>query len=263
MPKLFDAGYSPDELRRLTSDPAQLVGVRLYELSDGRARGVRLPGSTPAAGSASRCCWTARWTWLRRALGPAARLAAPRLGGPDLYDPYGYGWPRTFGGGLVTTCGLTFLASPSRTAPSSSASTGAFPTPRREGSRDDRAARRRVRAGGRGRGQAGRALRGEPVADPPHLHPARGGLSPHRGRAQRGFRPTPHMILYHCNLGFPVVAPAPSCWWTTSGCGPATQRRRQAEREHARVRAAGRRVRRAGVLPQAQTGPTGLSARRS
>jgi hypothetical protein len=38
----------------------------------------------------------------------------PDLAGPEQFDPEGYGWLKTFGGGLVTTCGLKHYGQPEK-----------------------------------------------------------------------------------------------------------------------------------------------------
>lgn len=43
---------------------------------------------------------------------PLAWLSSTGIGAPSLYDPVGRGWLRTFGGGLVTTCGLDSFGPP-------------------------------------------------------------------------------------------------------------------------------------------------------
>ena len=41
MPDFYGKHYSPDDLRKLVGNMAQLAGVRPVELSDGKARGMR------------------------------------------------------------------------------------------------------------------------------------------------------------------------------------------------------------------------------
>ncbi|CAN5163528.1 aldose 1-epimerase family protein [soil metagenome] len=43
---------------------------------------------------------------------PLAWLSSTGIGRPDAYEPEGRGWLRTFGGGLVTTCGLDNFGPP-------------------------------------------------------------------------------------------------------------------------------------------------------
>src|SRR5262249_10563315 len=112
VPFLFGRSWSPDELRDRAGDLAQLAGISMATLAEGRARGMRIAD-----------VWTGGLRFrvlLARALDvhaaePSGRPLAwihPDLGGPDQYDPKGYGWLKTFGGGLVTTCGLTHYGQP-------------------------------------------------------------------------------------------------------------------------------------------------------
>jgi len=210
MPKLFDAEYTHDELRRMISDPAQLAGVRLYELSDGRARGVRAAEVYTGSGFRFQVL-------LDRAMdvgfaehsGRPLAWLHPALGGPGLYDPYGYGWLRTFGGGLVTTCGLTFFGQPEQDGAEQLGLHGRISHSPAECVRvttEQRGDEYVLEVEGVVR-QA--ALFGENLSLTRRISTRLGADSLLIEDVVRneGFRPTPHMILYHCNLGFPVVAP--------------------------------------------------------
>src|SRR5690349_11941211 len=113
MPHLFGREYTREELRPFLSGEAQVAGVRLGEWTDGKARGMRVAD-----------VWTGSGLRFQVLLDRALDLGAaefggvplawlhPALGTPALYDPAGYGWARTFGGGLLTTCGLTHFGQP-------------------------------------------------------------------------------------------------------------------------------------------------------
>lgn len=110
MPLLFNRHFTPDDLRRLTGTMDQLAGVRLVEYADGKARG--LCAAEVWTGSGFRFT-----VWLDRGMdiGPAEFAGKPlawlhpALGTPGQFEPEQSGWVRTFGGGLMTTCGLTFF----------------------------------------------------------------------------------------------------------------------------------------------------------
>ncbi|HEX7434205.1 MAG TPA: aldose 1-epimerase family protein [Anaerolineaceae bacterium] len=113
MPKLFNQTYTPAELRRLTGTLDQLAGIRLVEYADGKARGLRAADVYTGSGF--------RFTvWLDRSMdiGPAEFAGKPlawlhpALGTPAQYEPAGAGWLRTFGGGLMTTGGMTHIGAP-------------------------------------------------------------------------------------------------------------------------------------------------------
>jgi hypothetical protein len=210
MPKLFNHDYTPDELRRLTGTLDQLAGVRLYELSDGKARGLRAAEVWTGSGL--------RFTiWLDRAMdiGPAEfngmplAWLHPALGTSGQYEPEGYGWVRTFGGGLVTTCGLTHFGQPEQDGAEVFGLHGRIAhTP---------AANVRVSTGWQGddyvltlEGQVRQAvLFGENLLLTRRITTRLGATSFQIEDQVRndGFRPSPHMILYHCNFGWPIIGP--------------------------------------------------------
>src|SRR5438105_3006822 len=113
MATLFGRDYTRSELQRLTSTLAQVAGVRMLERAEGKARGLRLADVFTGSGfrfevlldraldiGAAEFCGRPL-AWLHPALGPPAQ-----------FEPQGRGWLRTFGGGLITTCGLTHIGQP-------------------------------------------------------------------------------------------------------------------------------------------------------
>lgn len=109
--------YSKEQLETLTSSMALLAGLRPFEYQNGRVRGMR--GIDGWTGSGLRFT-----LWPDRALDigevwfndiPIAWLH-PGLGAPFYYEPNGDGWLRTYGGGLLTTCGLTHFGDPDQHA---------------------------------------------------------------------------------------------------------------------------------------------------
>jgi Domain of unknown function (DUF4432) len=210
MPRLFNRDYTPDALRRLTGTLDQIAGVRLVELSDGKARGLRAADVWTGSGL--------RFTiWLDRAMdiGPAEFCGKPlawlhpALGTPDQYQREGYEWLRTFGGGLVTTCGLTHFGQPDQDGGEAFGLHGRIAhTP---------AYNVRVSTGWQGddyvlmvEGQVRQSvLFGENLLLTRRITTRLGATSFQIEDQVRndGFRRTAHMILYHCNFGFPVIGP--------------------------------------------------------
>ena len=99
----------PPELRRLVGAPDQLVSVEHVVLTEGTGRGapvlmVRNPAGISFEVLLDRAL-DIGWADARNVpLGwrsPRGRASATR------YEPQGPGWSRTFGGGLLTTCGLS------------------------------------------------------------------------------------------------------------------------------------------------------------
>jgi hypothetical protein len=210
MPHLFGKDYAAEELRQLTGMIGQVAGVRLAERSDGRARGMRVAEIRTGSGLEAEVL-------LDRALDLGAVAFAgrplawlnPALGGPELYEPQGAGWVRTFGGGLMTTCGLTHFGQPEQDGAEALGLHG-----RISHTRADHVA---VVEAWRGddyvlqiSGQARQAtLFGENLLLTRTIttHLGSSTLTVDDTVRNDGWRETPHMILYHCNLGFPVVSP--------------------------------------------------------
>jgi hypothetical protein len=114
MARLYGREYTRRELLQKVGDISQVAGVKPYTLSDGRAAGIPaidfrtgtgfaftvLPGRAMDIGFAEwrgiPLCW-------RSATGDVASA---------YYEPEAFGWLRSFSGGLVATCGLTQAGMP-------------------------------------------------------------------------------------------------------------------------------------------------------
>lgn len=113
MGTLFGNAYTRSELIERIGDLRQIAGVKPYVLEDGPERGVRMAELRTGSGLrfdvaldramdipfAEYCgrplCWCS----------PAGVVA------PSFYESEGNGWLRSFFGGLLTTCGLTQVGS--------------------------------------------------------------------------------------------------------------------------------------------------------
>lgn len=210
MPILFNHDFAPAELRRLTGAVDQVAGIRLYELSDGKARGLRAADVWTGSGL--------RFTvWLDRAMdiGPAEfsgkplAWVGPALGTPAQFEPGGYGWSRTWGGGLVNTCGLTHFGQPEQDGPEAFGLHG----------RISHVPAQQVQVSTQWQGDdyvltlEGQVRQSFPFGENLLLTrriTTRLGATSFQIEdrvGNEGFRRTPHMLLYHCNFGFPVVSP--------------------------------------------------------
>ena len=211
MTHLFGRIFTRRELLSYSDNMAQFGGIRPLELVAGRERGVR--GFALATGTglevtvlADRALDITRANFRGRSL---AYLTAGGQAHPAYYEAPGLGWINNFAGGLLTTCGLRALGSPSI---------------------DD----------GEAFGQHGR-ISNLPAEEIGYWHEWQGDeywmhlkgamtegvmfgsalrltrhLSARLGGnslliedcvENLGGLPTPHMLLYHCNLGFPVLNP--------------------------------------------------------
>ena len=211
MPHLFNRDYSPDDLARYTSTLDQIAGVHPVEYTDGHARGMRAAEVWTGSGL--------RFTvLLDRGLdiGPAdfngipLAWLHPALGTPAQFEPAGFGFLRTFGGGLVTTCGLTHFGQPEQDGPESLGLHG----------RISHMPAHQVRIAAEWQGDdylltveghvRQSVLFGENLLLHRRITTRLGATSLLIADSVRneGHRPAPHMLLYHCNFGFPIVSPS-------------------------------------------------------
>jgi hypothetical protein len=114
MAHLFNKKWTRTELLNHVGDLSQVAGVKLGEWSDGNERGARVADFRSGSGLAFTVL-------LDRGMdiGPASYKGNPLawvsptgFSHPAYYDPQAINWLRTFGGGLLTGCGLTSVGSP-------------------------------------------------------------------------------------------------------------------------------------------------------
>jgi hypothetical protein len=118
MAMLFGREISRSELQSLVGDLSQIAGIRLLELQDGFERGVRIADLRTGSGLRFQVSLE-RGMDIAMAEFRGIPLAWRSPSGdvhPARYEPEGLGWRRTFPGGLVTGCGLTSAGAPGRDA---------------------------------------------------------------------------------------------------------------------------------------------------
>lgn len=114
MARVFGQDYSKAALLQRVGDISQLGGVKPIELVNGNERGVRAAEVNTGSGL--------KFTVL---LDRGLDISAADYGGqslcwrsstgevaPAFYEPEGLGWLRSFFGGLLTTCGLSYIGAP-------------------------------------------------------------------------------------------------------------------------------------------------------
>jgi hypothetical protein len=111
MVRLFGREFTRRELLSYTSNLAQLGGIRPVELAAGRERGVRAFDVATGTGFeftvlADRALDLTRMTF--RGL-PMAHFTPSGQAHPAYYEEEGAGWLQTFPGGAMTTCGLAVV----------------------------------------------------------------------------------------------------------------------------------------------------------
>ncbi|MGD0611018.1 MAG: aldose 1-epimerase family protein [Anaerolineales bacterium] len=114
MAYLFNRTWTRSELLNQVGDLSQVAGIKLGEWSDGNERGLRVADARTGSGLGFTVL-------LDRGMdiGPATYKGLPLawvsptgFSHPMYFDPQGLQWLRTFGAGLLTGCGLTSVGAP-------------------------------------------------------------------------------------------------------------------------------------------------------
>ena len=109
-----DIEQDEETLRRYVGRMQQVAGVESSVLADGRGRGMRV-WRVDNGGGLSYTILPDRGLDIGRASFNGTSLCYETPAGPvhpAYTEPGGFGWLRTFGGGLMTGCGLTQVGSP-------------------------------------------------------------------------------------------------------------------------------------------------------
>lgn len=219
MPELFGRRITRRELERRVGILEQAAGVRLVTLGDGGGRGVRVLELRSGSGFAFDVLVDRGFDIGRCELGgrPLSWLSAVGVEGPWFSEPEGLGFFRTFGGGLLVTCGIEhslFMAE------DSAAQYHYPPKPTESFGLHGRVSNRPARLIGYGERWDGddcvlfaegevrvAAVFGEQLVLRRRIEVRVGEsrLHVHDVVENVGHDRTPHMLLYHVNAGFPVV----------------------------------------------------------
>ena len=219
MPDLFGESHGRGDLMRRVGRLEQAAGVRLVTLGDGAERGVRVLEFRTGTGFAFDVIVDRAMDIGRCEMGgrPLGWLSPVGFAGPWFDEPAGLGFLRNWGGGLLTTAGLDhtlFMAEdtaehyhyPPKETESHGLHGRVSNLPARllgygERWEDDECV---LWAEGEVRQSA---VFGENLVLRRRVE-ARVGesrLRVHDRVENAGFVPTPHMYLYHVNVGWPVV----------------------------------------------------------
>jgi hypothetical protein len=209
MVSLYNRNWSRAELQRRVGSMSQLAGIRLSELSDGKGRGCRVLDVWTGTGlrfqvnadralDISACDYKGIPMCWRSQAGDVA---------PAFYEPKDLGWLRSFSGGMLATCGLNQFGSPSEENGTEIGLHGRISNLpasqvnyRTYWSSEDYI----LEISGEVR-QA--AVFGENLVIRRRITTKLGSnqISIHDEVTNEGFESTPHMLLYHFNVGFPVA----------------------------------------------------------
>ncbi|MBM4160012.1 MAG: DUF4432 family protein [Ignavibacteria bacterium] len=111
---LFGRDHSREDLQKRVGHLLQVAGVRLMTLTEGSEAGVHIADVRSGSGLRFQVSLD-RGMDISMADYKGIPLAWRSASGdvhPSYYDPRGLGWARSFPGGLLTGCGLTYLGAP-------------------------------------------------------------------------------------------------------------------------------------------------------
>jgi hypothetical protein len=212
--------FDLQELRRWMGHPEQLYGSRVVEVADGPGEGIRAVELWNAVGLrldvlVNRGFDVHRAEFRGRSL---HWVGPPALRSRFAYEPEGWGWLRSFHGGLIVTCGLEHTRHPiERATPEYGfpfEREGHFGLHGRIANEGGQIIVRDVEEGPDGPALrvvgtvAQAALYGENLELRREIRVPifRPEFSLVDVVTNRGFSPTHHEFLYHINLGYPLVS---------------------------------------------------------
>lgn len=210
MVKIFGREYRKEDLKKFIGQMEQIAGTKFYSLEEGKGRGVRgidvwtgsgfrftiLPERGMDISEASFCGMSLCW---RSSTGDIH---------PHFYEPENFGWLRGFFGGLLTTCGLITIGQPSIDEGKNLGLHGRFsylPAEKVRIKEEWKEEEYLIEVEGEVRESA---VFGENILLQRKITTRMGErkLWIEDKVVNEGFEETPHMVLYHINIGFPVVA---------------------------------------------------------
>lgn len=208
--ELYGKSWSVTDLRRRVGAMDQLAGIKPLQLDDGSERPVRAFHLHTAAGLealilADRGLDIAAARYRGRPMGWRSVTGDVA---PQYFEPEGFRWLRSYFGGLLTTCGLINVGMP--------ASDSALSGRGLHGRISNTPARNLcVHQGWQGREYLlrieGELREASVFGENLVLHRRitaradRAELTVEDTLVNEGFRPTPYMLLYHCNIGWPAL----------------------------------------------------------
>lgn len=207
---IFGKQYTPNELRRRIGNMDQIAGIRLVQLEDanertGRAAIIHTGGGLEITVLLDRGMDIASASHNGRAMGWRSTTGDVA---PQYYEAEGIRWLRSYFGGLVTTCGLTNVGAPG--ADSALQGNGLH-------GRIGHTPARNLQVVQEWRGDdyvlsvtgtlRETSVFGENITLTRTVHTKLGEKRfwIHDVLENEGFKETPYMLLYHCNIGWPAL----------------------------------------------------------
>jgi hypothetical protein len=216
----FGSALDAESLRRVAGHPEQVLGAELLRREDGSERGVRIVRLRSGEVEVDVIVDRALDLGAAAIRGvPVSWLSPTGIAGPWFAQPTGLEPFRTFFGGLLTTCGLEHTLGPTTDDVTAfgypGKDTQAFPLHGRLSATPARLAGYGAALDGPDphlfvEGEVRQAtVFGEVLVLRRRIELDVGGRTIRVSDAVRneGYAPTPHLILYHVNLGWPLLAP--------------------------------------------------------
>lgn len=188
---------------------AQVGGTRHYVLTDGWARNLRCIDVSSGSGL-QYTILPDRGMDISLASFKGINLVYLTCNGethPSFYEPKKFGWLRTFSGGLLTTCGLTYLGSPVTDEGEELGLHGRYSTiPAKQVTDLSEWIGEEYRIKLRGTVEEGHMF-GHKLRLEREISAIQGqnSLTITDKITNFGFKPSPYTILYHMNLGYPFL----------------------------------------------------------
>ena len=113
------ASLGKKNLRKYAANPRQIAGVRTSVLDDGKGRGIRVADIYNGSGLEFTVLLDRGMDIGRASFKgvPLAYLTSVGYAHPSLFEGEGFGWLRNWGGGLLTGCGLRNVGAPQEQEP--------------------------------------------------------------------------------------------------------------------------------------------------
>lgn len=201
-----------EELVQYIGNTLQLGGSRHYVLADGRGRNMRAIDVDSGSGL-HYTVLPDRGMDISLASYKGQNLVYLSCNGetaPAFYEPQGFGWLNTFTGGLLTTCGLTYLGAPVKDGDEELGLHGRYSTiPARQVSDLSEWVGDEYHIRLRGVTEEGHIF-GHKLRVEREISTVRGRnrLSIRDTVTNFGYKTSPYTILYHMNLGYPLLSEA-------------------------------------------------------
>ena len=238
MPRLYGRNWTRDELLAHVGAMDQVAAVRASRIEGGRAAGVRALDFVCGDGLrftvVPDLCLDIPYLEYRGV--PLVFATRNGIVGPQYYDPQGSEWLRSFFGGLLTTCGLTQVGQPCVYDGEELGLHGRIGnTPADDVQADAQWVGDEYELSAQGTMRETKVFGVD-------LHltrriAVRAGervIRLHDRVENRGAQPSPFMILYHCNVGFPLLGPEARLLIADERVTPKDERSRQLLGEYTR-----------------------------